>query len=416
MGAVKVNVILDKRSQKSDGTYPVKVVVYHNQTNKRYSLKRKISLTEIDFDKINSPRLKQEEFVTIKNYLESEKARALKIIKELGGKFSYELFESLFFDIVPIEDKKAVDVYAMFDKHIKELFASKRIGTATSYQTAKRSLVKYYPKLTFSDITPAFLKKYELHMTEKGSSITTVAIYLRSLRTIINMAKEAELMTPEQYPFGQKTKKKYEIPIGRNIKKALSAVDIRKIKQVSDLSEEAEFARDIWLFSFYCSGMNMTDICHLKYENIQDGFIHYFRAKTIRTQREKTPVEVYLSEPAQKIIERWSKKSINPSDFVFNILNKEMSYEEQFWASKNFTRSVNHYMGILGKRLEINDHLTTYVARHSYATLLKFMGTSIEEISESLGHTNISTTKSYLDSFPKEHKKETSKKLSALIL
>jgi len=73
-------------------------------------------------------------------------------------------------------------------------------------------------------------------------------------------------------------------------------------------------------------------------------------------------------------------------------------------------------MGVLGKRLEINDHLTTYVARHSYATLLKFIGTSIEEISESLGHTNISTTKSYLDSFPKEHKKATSKKLSALIL
>jgi site-specific recombinase XerD len=77
-------------------------------------------------------------------------------------------------------------------------------------------------------------------------------------------------MTPEQYPFGQKTKKKYEIPIDRNIKKALSADNIRKIKQVNDLREEAEFARDIWLFSFYCGGMNMTDICHLKYENIQD--------------------------------------------------------------------------------------------------------------------------------------------------
>lgn len=415
MGAVKVNIILDKRSIKTDGTYPVKLVVYYNQTNKRYSLKSKMALTEKDFDKINSPRLKQEEFVRVKTYLQSEKTRALKIIKELGAAFKYELFENIFFDIVPIHDDKTVDVYAMFDKHIHELFAAKRIGTASSYQTAKRSLAAYSPKLTFTDITPALLKKYELYMTDKGSSITTVAIYLRSLRTIINMAKEAGLITPEQYPFGQKSKKKYQIPIGRNIKKALSAVDIRKIKQVADLSEEAEFARDIWLFSFYCSGMNMTDICHLKHENIHDGFIHYFRAKTIRTQREKTPVEVYLSEPALKIIARWSSRSIDPSDFVFNILNKEMSYEEQFWASKNFTRSVNHYMGVLGKRLEINDHLTTYVARHSYATLLKFMGTSIEEISESLGHTNISTTKSYLDSFPKEHKKATSKKLSALI-
>ena len=176
-----------------------------------------------------------------------------------------------------------------------------------------------------------------------------------------------------------------------------------------------EFARDIWLFSFYCNGMNMTDICHLTHENIQDNFIYYFRSKTIRTQREKKPIEVYLAEPALMIIKRWAVRLISPDDFIFSILNKGMDYEEQFWASKNFTRSVNHYMGSLAKQLEINCKLTTYVARHSYATLLKFMGTSIEEISESLGHSNVSTKKSYLDSFPKEHKKDTANKLVDLI-
>lgn len=414
MSNVKVNTILDKRSVKSDGTSPVKLVVYFDQKNKRYSFNQKLSMNESDYAKINSPRLKQEELLAIRNYVEEAKNKAMKIAKELGDDFSYELFEKLYFNL-PEPEKKEITVYDMFDRHIKDLFAGKRIGTATSYQTAKRSFEGFVPKLLFADITHNFLKKYELYMTEKGSSITTVAIYLRSLRTIINMGKEAGLITQEQYPFGQKSKKKYEIPIGRNIKKALSADDIRKIKNADNLGEDAEFARDIWLFSFYCNGMNMTDICHLKYENISDGFIHYFRAKTIRTQREKTPIEVYLSEPAQAIINRWGVRSINPDDFVFPILNKQMSFEEQFWGSKNFTRSVNHYMGVLGKQLKINCNLTTYVARHSYATLLKFMGTSIEEISESLGHSNVSTTKSYLDSFPKEHKKATADKLTALI-
>lgn len=413
MNIATIRAELDKRSIKKDGTRPVKLVVYFDGVKKRYNLN--IYLSEEIWGKIYGDRLRDVELKEIKAAIEAAKKSANDIVNQLGVNFDFTIFEKMYFDIVAVDEKKEITVYDMFDRHIKDLFAGKRIGTATSYQTAKRSFEGFAPKLLFADITPNFLKKYELYMTEKGSSITTVAIYLRSLRTVINMGKEAGLITQEQYPFGQKSKKKYEIPIGRNIKKALSAEDIRKIKNADNLGEDAEFARDIWLFSFYCNGMNMTDICHLKYDNISDGFIHYFRAKTIRTQREKTPIEVYLSEPAQAIINRWSVRSINPDDFVFPILNKQMSFEAQFWGSKNFTRSVNHYMGVLGKQLEINCNLTTYVARHSYATLLKFMGTSIEEISESLGHSNVSTTKSYLDSFPKEHKKATADKLTALI-
>lgn len=413
MNVATIRAELDKRSIKKDGTRPVKLVVYFDGVKKRYNLN--IYLNEEIWGKIYGDRLRNVELKEIKAAIEAAKKSANDIVNQLGVNFDFTIFERMYFDIVAVDEKKEITVYDMFDRHIKDLFAGKRIGTATSYQTAKRSFEGFVPKLLFADITPNFLKKYELYMTEKGSSITTVAIYLRSLRTIINMGKEAGLITQEQYPFGQKSKKKYEIPIGRNIKKALSAEDIRKIKNMDNLGEDAEFARDIWLFSFYCNGMNMTDICHLKYDNISDGFIHYFRAKTIRTQREKTPIEVYLSEPAQAIINRWGVRSIHPDDFVFPILNKQMSFEEQFWGSKNFTRSVNHYMGVLGKQLEINCNLTTYVARHSYATLLKFMGTSIEEISESLGHSNVSTTKSYLDSFPKEHKKATADKLTALI-
>lgn len=413
MNIATVRTELDKRSIRKDNTRPVKMIVYFSGIKKRYALD--LYLTDEQWGKMYGDRLRDTDLKTIKITIENAKTKAEKIVEELGVNFDFATFEKLYYDFVVVDDKKQFDVYATFDNYVKDLFSDKRIGSATSYQTAKRSFESYVSKLSFNEVTPTFLKNYEHYMIEKGSSITTIAIYIRSLRTIINLAKEKGIITHEQYPFGQKSKQKYEIPIGRNIKKALPAIDVKKIKNAKGLSKDAEFARDMWLFSFYCNGMNMTDICSLKFEDIQDGFIHYFRAKTIRTQREKKPIEVYLSETADKIIKRWGKKSINPSDYIFNVVHLEMSPEEKFWATKIFTRSVNHHMGILGEKLGFNCNLTTYVARHSYATLLKIMGTSIEEISESLGHSNVSTTKSYLDSFPKEHKKTTADKLSALI-
>lgn len=413
MNIATVRTELDKRSIRKDNTRPVKMIIYFSGIKKRYALD--LYLTDEQWGKMYGDRLRDTDLKTIKITIENAKTKAEKIVEELGVNFDFATFEKLYYDFVVVDDKKQFDVYATFDSYVKDLFSAKRIGTACSYQTAKRSFENYVPKLNFNEVTPAFLKNYESFMIEKGNSITTVAIYIRSLRTIINLAKEKGIITHEQYPFGQKSKKKYEIPIGSNIKKAISAIEIKKIKDVGNLDKSAEFARDIWLFSFYCNGMNMTDICSLKFEDIQDGFIHYFRHKTMRTQRDKKPIEVYLSDTANSIIQKWGKKGVNPSDYIFNVIDVNMGHEEKFRVTNNFTRSVNHYMGIIGKNLKLNCNLTTYVARHSYATLLKIMGTSIEEISESLGHSNVSTTKSYLDSFPKEHKKTTADKLSALI-
>jgi len=102
-------------------------------------------------------------------------------------------------------------------------------------------------------------------------------------------------------------------------------------------------------------------------------------------------------------------------NYIFDIYKHGLSPEETYTLKKNVIRQINGYMCRLGKQLNIDTKLTTYVARHSWATLLRNLGTSVEEISESLGHSNIATTKSYLDSFPKEHKKKTSNKLTSIL-
>ena len=274
-----------------------------------------------------------------------------------------------------------------------------------------KSLQSYRPKLSFADITPKFLERYEVEMISRGMSLTTVGIYLRGLRAIYNIAIMDGVVSRDNYPFGPKKYRKYEIPIGRNIKKALDIEDIRKIKNANSLPTEHQFARDMWMFSFYCNGMNMADIFFLRFESIDGRFMRFYRKKTERTRRDVLPIEIYLLDDALAILNRWKVKETSPSDYVFGLTSDNDSPEEQFRQKKNFTRSINQHMKTLGKQLGIKSKLTTYVARHSYATMLKNLGVSVEEISESLGHNSIETTRNYLASFSQNRKKSTAEKL-----
>ncbi|MCC8088032.1 MAG: site-specific integrase [Rikenellaceae bacterium] len=413
METATVRVELDKRSTRKNGTQSVKLVVYFGGVKNRYSLK--YHLTPEQWDKMNGDRLRDEDLKEVRKQINLQKGKAEKIVEALGSDFDFADFESRFLGKLPKEVKDFTDVYKIFESYISDLRTAQRIGNANAYETAMKSFKAFAPSLKCKRITPVFLEGYEKYMLDKGRTTTTVGMYMRALRTILNIAKDKEIITAKEYPFGSKPKKKYEIPEGRNIKKALKREELQQIRDDADMSDEARYARDIWLFSFYCNGMNMADICQLRYRDVQDGFIHFLRSKTKRTQKDKTPIEVYLSEPARKIIEEWGSKPEDPNKYIFPAINDAMTAEEKHTANKNFTRSVNQYMETLSNKLELPVKVTTYMARHTYATLLKHMGTSIEEISESLGHSNIKTTKNYLASFPQEKKRETAEKLVALL-
>ncbi|MFM7485640.1 MAG: phage integrase SAM-like domain-containing protein, partial [Cytophagales bacterium] len=152
----------------------------------------------------------------------------------------------------------------------KQLSKENRSGTADSYQCAYNSFKSYLEskgrkKLNFGDVTPDWLKEYESWMLEKEKSVTTIGIYLRSLRTIINIAIEEGTLAREFYPFG---KRKYQIPSGRNVKKALQLADIQKLVNYKTTTEAEERAKDLWLFSYLCNGANVKDMARLQYRNI----------------------------------------------------------------------------------------------------------------------------------------------------
>ncbi len=410
---VSANIRLDTRRERANKTFPTKLEVYFKGSKKRYDLKT--YFTSDDWEKINSPKLKDESLKKRKNGILLEKTRADRIIVDLKNDFTFLNFEQLFFDLPIKRSTHKDDVYNFFEKHIKLLDGNNQLGYAESFTSTLNALKLYCPTLKFKTITPTFLSEFEELMISRNKSITTVGIYMRNIRVIFNLAIDEGHIKHEDYPFGKHSKKKYEIPSSRNIKKALPEEDIKKIVELDNLSEAQEHARDIWVFSFLCNGMNVVDICHLKYKDLDGDFFTFLRVKTSGKQRIKTPIEVYITDKASQIISKWGNPVKEKDDYVFPFFSNGLTIKEKHKIVKNLTRSINYYMKKIATQLELNIKLTTYVARHSYCTILRDNGVNVSEISENVGHTTVATTANYLDRFSQNRKKNTANIINKIL-
>lgn len=403
-----LGIILDKRSPKKSGKYPVKLRVTFLRKQVYYPAN--LDLTEEEFDMTQNPGkwpskatpAQKRELREWKLQCDACLVKGEEIVEQIG-EFSFRQFErNLYNNFRPKEQ----DVFEWYAKTIEVMRQEGRIGTACSYNTSMVSLAAFSPNLNFRDITPDFLREYEKWMLLKGKSRTTVGIYLRPLRAIMNQAIEDGVISRENYyPF---SKRKYQIPSSRNVKKALSKEEIQKIYLYEGIPGTwYQKARDFFIFSYLANGMNIKDIALLKFQNIDGEFIRFNRAKTQHTSRsDSRPITVHLSEEINQIIIRWGRSERDPDSFIFPIVEPGASAERETAMIKQFTKMVNHYLKYIAAEIGITRSLSTYYARHSFATILKKSGASIDLISESLGHNNIKTTASYLDSFDDETKKE----------
>jgi integrase len=160
-------------------------------------------------------------------------------------------------------------------------------------------------------------------------------------------------------------------------------------------------ALDIWRFSFLCNGINLKDIALLKWENISGDYMEFYRKKTENTKRDNVlPIRVHLNKHAQTIIKRWGSVSGDADQYLFPVLEPGLSVQEIENRIANLTRTTNKYLKRIGEQLGIPTKLTTYTARHSFATKLKNSEkVSLSFIMESLGHSSIKTTMDYLAGF-----------------
>lgn len=401
---VSVIALLDTVRQGKKGKYSVRLQIIFKRYPKYYSTK--IQMLPEDWKKVIGQKTRgdlKEKKVIIHEVLR----KALAIIYKMDT-FSFEEFDKQFLDRDRIRD----DVFSAFEAYRKLLTEGERLGNENMYHYALESLKGFHKsnRLSFKSINIHFLKKYESEMVKEGKSLTTIGMYLRCLRYLYNEAIKEGVVKLQDYPFG---KGKYEIPKPQNIKKALTLPEVEKIYKYLPKNLTEQYFRDIWLFSYFCNGINMKDICLLKYSDISGEHIYYRRAKTINTNRNSKPIDVIITDKVSKIIEQWGSKPIDPEHFIFPFLSKGQSAEQKFKTIRQAIATTNNYMKNIGKELEIENKITTYSARHTYATVLKRLGVNIAFISEAMGHSDIKTTENYLDSFEDEQKKEIANKLTA---
>lgn len=391
MKKAEASIYIDELRPKKSGKCSVKIKVTFNRKRKYFSTG--IDLTVDEFEKIFHAKRKSKEQKEIEEKLYYFKIKAKDVIEKLPV-FSFDTFEQHFLD----QRNSLNSVSFAFDKYIGQLKAENRIGTAVSYECAKNSIDSYKKDLTFSDISPSFLKAYHTWMLTEGKSVSTIGIYLRSLRAIYNQQK----IDSSLYPFGE-GKDKYSIPTSRNIKKALTIEEIAKIYSYeAEPKSTKEMAKDYWLFLYLSNGMNVKDFCLLKWGDIENDMLHYKRAKTERNRKESKLISVALKPQTMEIIKKWGQPSISKDTYIFPHLEVGMTAEKQRATYQQLTKTINKYMKKICAELGINKNVTTYFARHSFATVLKRSGANISMISDLLGHSSVGVTESYLDGFEKE--------------
>lgn len=402
---VSVKVVPDLRRAKLHEKYPLKLRITFKGERKYYNTI--YDATKKEWEEINSEAVKGK-LRTIRNEISSLEKEILASIEKIHP-FSFQKFEKKFLK----NRQEFASLKSAFDAYINRLKSEERIGTASAYQTALNSLLLYKGDIKLNEITVDYLKGFEKNLIMDGLSYTTVGIYLRPLRAILNLAKSEDIISNDEYPFG---KRKYIIPTGVNLKKAL---DIKQIEAIFNYKCSngyfEERAKDFWIFSYLANGMNMKDIAMIKRKNVFSDRITFTREKTKLTKRtQPQPIVFERTQYINKIIKQWQSKEIdNPDGYLFDIISSNDNATEIKKKVNQFTQVTNKWMKRIGNDLGIETKLTTYVARHSFATILLFKGNApIKHISNKLGHSSVPITEKYIASCSFEEDKIYSKALT----
>jgi integrase/recombinase XerD len=413
------------------GTAPVKLKLTAYRKTKMYPIQlnsENIRITPKEWDSITAKNARPRGLLKdILETTEQAKAKARDAVKQImkGNKpFTFEAFEKAYFS----NTEGITGFLGTFKAYNEKILAEERIGTYKAYKNAYDA---FHLFLKGKDISPyeltldmlknfeAWLKKERQSEKSKGihkAGATTVGIYMRTLRIVYNLCADADPGLKLYYPFGS-GRNKFKISDTRKGGKkgdALTAEQVKTFVSTITITGSLEWeAKLYWLFSFYCQGMNFRDIAHLRWQNIQGEFIRYTREKTKRTEALEIQ-EVFITEPIKEIISLLAKGRLK-SEYVFPIIPEtEMDLLRIEAVVKQKLKIINKYLRILCASNGL-PKITTYWSRHTYASLLKISGVSVEMIRELLGHSDMRTTEHYLKRFDASQKINVNRELQSLI-
>ena len=372
--SIKVSIVCFKSKVLSNGEHPLMLRITENKKRVMKSLGISVNPKFWDFNK-EEPKPKCPNRELIQSII-------LKVRSEYQNKVLEKLSRNEEFTASSLinerkEEIKAKTVGEFYHSIIEELKSKGRIGNSYAYLNSYNTLRNFNKgkelNYTFSHIDVTFCRKFEDWMRSKGNQDTTLSYQLRTLRATFNKAIEAKIVARDKNPF---TEYKLSHLNTKTIKRALSKNDILKIINVdcNNKSKVRQLAHDLFTFSYLCGGISFVDIANL-----------------------------LLTENARQIINKYADYQ-KQADYFFPILHckRHITPMQKNNRIHKICHQVNQELRILAKELNIQAEVTTYVARHSFASVLKKSGVNIGIISEALGHQDIKTTQIYLSRFDNE--------------
>lgn len=382
-----VNVLCYKSKTLANGQHPLMICIAKDGKRSYRSLGISINPHYWDFEKNKTKR----------NCPDKEKIDAIIIqkIKEYNQTvLDFNIAQKQYTPHTLIDKVEHPFVYKtvneLFTLEIEKLKQSHRLNYSLSVKQLHTSLLKFNTHLNiyFSDIDVAWLKKYEEYLTKNNLSQNTIAIRFRTLRAIYNIAIQQKCANPQLYPFH--TYKVSKLQTNTN-KRALTKSHIKKIQNYHPTNSSQQLSLDIFMFSYLMGGINFVDIALLSKQNIIHNQLIYIRKKT------KKQIKLPIHPAAHNLIAKYYDAD---SPYLFPILSSfHQTQQQKANRVHKIIAQTNKDLRSIGKTLKLPIELTTYVARHSFATILKRSGVSTSIISESLGHSSEKVTRIYLDSF-----------------
>ena len=391
-----LSVVCYKSKRLSNGESPLMLQVSKGGKRQYQSLGVSVNPKFWDFSK-NKPKSNCPNREYILKLILNKQAELQQRMLELNAEQKEYTTTTLLHDEHRKFELKTVKQF--YQELIEQYKANEKCGNRLIYKSSYNSINVFTNgnlEIPFSAIDVAWLNKYEKWLRSKGNKETTMSLMFRTLRSAYNKAIESKCARKSDYPFNDCRISKFDVSTE---KRAIAKADVLKFStDVHSIGKQqyVQLSKDIFIFSYLCGGINFTDIANLTKDNIIEGKrLHYIRQKTGKL------IKLGLSEEALKIIKRYAVES---KGYLFPILNAQLHktpLQKQNRIHKMLGK-VNKNLKLLAAQLGVEANLTTYVARHSFASVLKKSGVNIALISEALGHSDLTTTQIYLDSFDNE--------------
>ncbi|MFN8301933.1 MAG: site-specific integrase [Saprospiraceae bacterium] len=400
-----VVISLDTRRRKKDGACPLVLRLTHHRKTTSISLGYSIPASEWDEKRrrIKPTSAIIDSVTRLNNLLEKKKSDALGIITKMEeeGKLT-SLSTSDLRALIDGQAEAHPTVFAFTEGLIEQLLKARKIGNARVYKNVLGALKTYrkWKDMRFEEITYRFLKDYEAYFLGQGFHLNGLSFNMRTLRSIYNKALKEGVVEKNHYPFQQ-----YKIKKEATVKRAIDQDALKRIVQIQlEPDHQCFHARNFFLASFMMYGMSFVDMAFLKKKDIVGDRIRYRRQKTGRLY------DLKMTDNLREIFAFYLKDKTE-EDFIFPFIRRELLLEQHkdlHQARKMYNKALKK----LANLCDIEEHVTSYVSRHSFATHAMMNAVPLNVISAMLGHNSLATTEVYLKSLPSDVMDEYQTKLT----